>query len=305
MSRNRQKKYNLLNKKFGSWTVIYEAEPYRNKTNTYTRRRWHCKCKCGNEEDIIEQNLISGKSVQCKQCRWNNRKENIEIGKIYGNLKVLKLDKEYRNRNDLLDSQKKWLCECQCNNKTIRSYYGNYLLNSNAPRRCGKIGCDETKNVIKDGKLIKTTCSKCNKLKPIEEFRKGEHVCLECNPYKTFMNDKEKDLNKRYLTYQTRAKKKKINFELTKEEFDNITNQPCLYCGEYTEGKENVGIDRIDSNKGYIKGNCVPCCVNCNLGKYTSNVSVWLKRMRKISERFQLIQDYLEENNFDINLELD
>lgn len=119
------------------------------------------------------------------------------------------------------------------------------------------------------------------------------------------MNDKEKDLNKRYSTYQTRAKKKKINFELTKEEFDNITSQPCLYCGEYTEGKENVGIDRIDSNKGYIKGNCVPCCANCNLGKYTSNVSVWLKRMRKISERFQLIQDYLEENNFNINLELD
>ena len=37
----------------------------------------------------------------------------------------------------------------------------------------------------------------------------------------------------------------------------------CSYCGGPL-GLKGVGIDRRDSNKGYIKGNVVACCGTCN-----------------------------------------
>lgn len=53
-----------------------------------------------------------------------------------------------------------------------------------------------------------------------------------------------------------------MDFELTKEQFYNLISQPCYYCGD--KEKEFNGIDRIDSQKGYIIDNCVTCCEYCN-----------------------------------------
>jgi hypothetical protein len=50
-----------------------------------------------------------------------------------------------------------------------------------------------------------------------------------------------------------------------------LTQSDCHYCGvqpertlrKYTQFRWN-GIDRIDSSKGYVDGNVVPCCKTCN-----------------------------------------
>jgi len=54
-----------------------------------------------------------------------------------------------------------------------------------------------------------------------------------------------------------------IAWELTVEQFVELTSKPCDYC----EGKvSDTGrsLDRIDNNVGYIMGNVVPCCGTCN-----------------------------------------
>jgi hypothetical protein len=72
------------------------------------------------------------------------------------------------------------------------------------------------------------------------------------------------------------AKKRGIEFNLTLDEFRTITSKNCFYCGvkpkqEHLVVRKNYrapyisnGIDRVDSSKGYILENVVPCCTFCN-----------------------------------------
>lgn len=55
--------------------------------------------------------------------------ENILVGKIFGNLKVLKPETKG-------DKNKKWLCECQCENHTLR-VVSTHILLSNPNISCG------------------------------------------------------------------------------------------------------------------------------------------------------------------------
>lgn len=100
------------------------------------------------------------------------------------------------------------------------------------------------------------------------------------------------EFNEVYNHYKQRAKRKNINFKLNKEEFKKLTQGNCNYCGivpkqiisPKRKGWEPYvynGIDRIDSNKGYVLENCITCCGQCNRAKNTYTVKefkIWLKR---------------------------
>jgi len=86
-----------------------------------------------------------------------------------------------------------------------------------------------------------------------------------------------------YNILKISTKRNNRELELSFEEWKDIVNQKCYYCGmepynkryaysskRYKRGIENDnieifnGIDRIDSSKGYIKENVVSCCTMCN-----------------------------------------
>lgn len=83
----------------------------------------------------------------------------------------------------------------------------------------------------------------------------------------------------KYSTYKKRHIEKFGYVDMiTESQFKEIASQNCYYCG--VEGPN--GIDRIDSSRGYVEGNCVPCCKHCNYAK--GNLSIgdfekWLKRL--------------------------
>lgn len=79
---------NLIGQIFGTWKVIDEGEPKligngKNKPKS-NKRTWRCKCSCGYCDevirDILEKNLLSGKS---KSCGKKNRVENGKNNKKY------------------------------------------------------------------------------------------------------------------------------------------------------------------------------------------------------------------------------
>ena len=92
----------------------------------------------------------------------------------------------------------------------------------------------------------------------------------------------------RYGIYKQNAKQRSISFDLTLEDFDKITQKPCIYCGEFNgecNGIKYSGIDRIDSSQGYTQLNSIPCCEMCNKMKLDYNMMDWLKHIKKISDR--------------------
>lgn len=52
-------------------------------------------------------------------------------------------------------------------------------------------------------------------------------------------------------------------WRLTLEEYSIATAQPCHYCGGDLP-KYGIGLDRKNSDIGYILENVVPCCSVCN-----------------------------------------
>lgn len=54
---------------------------------------------------------------------------------------------------------------------------------------------------------------------------------------------------------------------LTKEQFDELIKQSCVYCGLEPSDTQRIGIDRADNNGEYTPSNSVPCCFACNITK--------------------------------------
>lgn len=84
----------------------------------------------------------------------------------------------------------------------------------------------------------------------------------------------------RYVKYKSRAKENGREFKLSREEFIQLFISNCHYCGS-----ENArGIDRIDSDKGYIEGNVLPCCSICNFMKKNHPYDLFISQVIKIAK---------------------
>ena len=79
------------------------------------------------------------------------------------------------------------------------------------------------------------------------------------------------------------AKRRSHKFSITFDEFMTLIQGSCYFCGapptnnlgtaleprrakKFPDAKYQ-GIDRVDNRVGYVKGNVVPCCSQCNFIK--------------------------------------
>ena len=90
------------------------------------------------------------------------------------------------------------------------------------------------------------------------EYRKKQSA-------KTREYQKNNPLKNAWVQYRTSARVRNLEFKLDKDVFNLIISDNCIYCG-HNPSPIN-GIDRVDNTKGYLVGNCVPCCVICNKAK--------------------------------------
>jgi len=124
------------------------------------------------------------------------------------------------------------------------------------------------------------TCKVCG-----EPFEKGyrKDICTACAPSATeYRKVYNKSIEGRYRTYKEGARRRGFIFELSIEDFEMFWQKPCNYCGDEIE---TVGIDRVDSSKGYALENAVSCCTMCNQMKLDYDANEWLEQIIKISER--------------------
>ncbi len=85
-------------------------------------------------------------------------------------------------------------------------------------------------------------------------------------------------LKGKYSEYKQSAKKRKIDFSLTIEEFKQLWQIPCTYCGINIK---TIGIDRVDSKKGYQVNNIISCCTDCNKIKNSKTLNNFIKHCKQ------------------------
>jgi hypothetical protein len=94
-----------------------------------------------------------------------------------------------------------------------------------------------------------------------------------------------------FANYQRSAKKRNIEFKLTKEQFLSLIERDCHYCNKTPSQIINKvangiikynGVDRVDNSKGYEIGNVVACCKICNRAKDVMSEDEFLDWIRSV-----------------------
>lgn len=248
---------------------------------------------------MMEKNIIYKSRILDE----NGDKIEIKSGDVFGKLKAICICEEIKGRPSVK-------CLCECGN-TFNIQAGR-LLSKNRPNpSCGcvkqKFNVGNTVNKILlieevDRKefgvdnnirafICKCFCGNTFKSK-VSVLINNENISCGClinlNPLKYEYNDKIRECQRR---------KCKLDFTLTLEEFTTLSKKNCYYCGKepsmklqakYSNEKRN-GIDRIDSNNGYVKGNCVTSCWDCNKVKLNANIDNFFVMIKNIYENLNLI----------------
>ena len=212
---------------------------------------------------------------------------------------------KHHARGILLDDAKKRgvrICDDgkrKCRNETINS----------------KIKCEDCLKIIREREAIQYNerkaegvCTMCGK--EIEKLTNGikDALIQKCNTcYSTMRkveNNRTRDRNysferlinpgRHFREYADSAAKRNIEFNITLEEFTEIVTKCCYYCKKYSEN-EVIGIDRIDSFKGYLKDNILPACEICNSMKKQLTMKEFANQITLIYKNF--VTEFTEELN--------
>ncbi len=154
--------------------------------------------------------------------------------------------------------KKKYVCECICGNI---SHVSSVALGNGRSKSCG---CLQKEFMINKAKF----------------------------------NDYSSVKNKIFGNYKSAAKRRKYEFNLTKDQFNNLIIQNCFYCNQepnmiynYSKKYSNTvnwntflynGVDRKDNSIGYTLDNCVSCCKICNNSKSILSLEDWLNWISRV-----------------------
>lgn len=80
------------------------------------------------------------------------------------------------------------------------------------------------------------------------------------------------------------AKARGILVGINQQQHEVLLALPCHWCGGALN-KTGSALDRLDSHQGYVIGNVVPCCGDCNRAKGDLTVEEFKNLIRRIYER--------------------
>lgn len=157
----------------------------------------------------------------------------------------------------------KYMFKCSCG-KNFMTYRRSVEL-----KKCKSCGCLRNKFI-----------SEANKARDYAPRNRGTDIEISIN-YVFFMS-------------RNASKIKNRIFELTKEDVGSLIFKDCYYCGQSPNRRPKRvkdckslviainGIDRFDNSLGYVVGNCVPCCSDCNYLKSSRNGLDFINSINKI-----------------------
>jgi len=234
------------------------------------------------------------------------RKINISGSKIGKLLVLRRIESEKRCDGGLYE------CKCDCGNLATKSFQ-YFKRKFSIEKSCGCIKrlkapnfkylvgqrygrlvvISRAGNNNKQNSIWKCKCD-CGNENTVLAFNLVSGQTKSCGCLKkNWMKSGVAIQNRIFANYKRSAKYRKLEFEIDFEKFVAICEMPCSYCGDkpdkLTIGKNGQwihgGVDRIDSSKGYIDGNCTPACEICNLMKFDIPVDTFYEKIDKIYNR--------------------
>lgn len=172
------------------------------------------------------------------------------------------------------------------------SYEESVILFNSLCFYCGtktfKNGIDRVKNSLGyESENVVSCCSKCNRMKSDWSYESFISFCGHISAFngrngilcfERLFNTK----NVRFYAYVANAAKKNRAMTLSKQQFMEITSLPCYLCGKLPSTEHKNGVDRVDSNLGYIDENCKSCCASCNFMKSNTPLLDFLNHCERI-----------------------
>lgn len=142
--------------------------------------------------------------------------------------------------------------------------------------------CGKTKEITALSLRAGTQTCGCLHKETVRQLGKNTSLGIGVSAFNTLL-----------ASYKIGARKRNVDFSLSKEEFSNLISKNCYYCGSipasiYKKSTGNLiynGIDRIDNNLGYSLNNVVTCCVTCNYAKNKLTQSKFFEMIKNIYER--------------------
>lgn len=217
---------------------------------------WECKCDCGNFINVKGCRLKKGTTKSCG-CIKN---ENL-VGKRFNKLLIIE---KAKYRGSPKNRKQYWLCLCDCGTKKEISL---------SAIKSGQIscGCIKLTNRIKPHK----------KSKRFEDYEELYGVYWNSLFLQAKNSEREFTIDQKYV-YDIFIKQKRKCA---------ISGLP-IYFAQITKEKQTASLDRIDSTKGYIKGNVQ--WVHKDINKLKSN---WVEK--KFIDLCNLISKNNSRSNFD------
>ena len=235
--------------------------------------------------DLIEEGY-----KQCAKCRAKERsKYNTISNRLRYYIKNCKQEnKKWELSNDI--AKKLFLEECHYCGKIANetNFNGIDRKMPNEPYNLNNcVACCETCNFMKQQLNYDNFINIIHHLALKYEINNN----IENEHYELF----KFPLNVTYYKYHHGAIERKLEFTLTKEDFESIIINNCYYCK--SKPTKYSGIDRFDNNEGYTLENCVPCCTTCNFLKHTLSYDDFILQIKKIYNHLNNI--VVDETNSD------
>lgn len=241
----------------------------------------HPECPIGLTKEIFEQVVTTKYGWDIKIIKWRS-KSDIDILFLYdGAIAKNKNYNSFKNKTAMHPIH----CETYFHQYIERLNKVIYYNGGHTARILNYRTSSDIDVIFDDGFIWYNTT--------YYEFNKGSLRRVNIEKSDT---DKYDMIAKRmFKSYQKGAKSRNLDFELSYEEFKDLIFKKCVYCG--SEGDNNYkkqkkygivynGIDRIDSNIGYVKGNVVTCCTICNHGKSDFKYDDWVDHLKRLSEYY-------------------
>lgn len=161
----------------------------------------------------------------------------------------------------------------------------------------GKLHVIKREGKTKQGSVLWMCICKCGKksLVKTSSLINGKTKSCGCLRH---LDKGEANLNLLFNKCKQSALRRKIPFELSKDDFKELTSGDCHYCGSKPKHRIKYkkfygkylsnGIDRVVNKIGYKKINCVSSCYLCNRAKSNMKYRDFLLLVEKIAKNLKL-----------------